>query len=494
MGKLDYLTVGKKIKKIRETYGYSYRALAKKAGVSRSVLQQYETGTAKNVDLKEIESIASALNINLIDLLEQNQKVSTDSLPSTTSKKAIKSTQRWGLRRIFEFIWGFRVFRVVSAVAIMLSLMYAAYNIFQLAPGEAHISYEISALETVNVPPQIGFAAEFDLTKPSSNGVLKPASIGEHQHGETNAVNTVVANSVSSSATTDKIHVIVDHNVELKFTSNVTFNIRGDKFTSKDYRLFMEPISTTSWYVNNISADGIFTYSPSLSIQGVDAKSDTLYISNIECLYGTTEASFTQSAFMLSTSDFISLTIDAPDALVMLFPNDLMRVYLASDNLLNPEIIDVSDDIYVESTEEDISLSVSRDVAIAMTGEEYNISALDVSAASGRTSGLLRFSAPSTEEYNIRRQDVSFSSKKIPLDKTPLDFEIQVMNGEIINAELNGTVNEASISGSSLFHSYGSWLLGGVRSPAGVGLLIGALYKIVGDFLSGLVLKKKEEK
>lgn len=60
---------GARIRELRDERGLSQRELARLAGVRQPSLSAIETGSAKRVDVSMLESIASALNVGLTDLL-----------------------------------------------------------------------------------------------------------------------------------------------------------------------------------------------------------------------------------------------------------------------------------------------------------------------------------------------------------------------------------------------------------------------------------------
>lgn len=57
-----------KVKEIREEIGLSQEALAKKSGVSRTIISGLESGTIKETSTKTLFKIASALNKNVSDI------------------------------------------------------------------------------------------------------------------------------------------------------------------------------------------------------------------------------------------------------------------------------------------------------------------------------------------------------------------------------------------------------------------------------------------
>ncbi|MBN2483950.1 MAG: cupin domain-containing protein [Candidatus Omnitrophica bacterium] len=66
-------TVGKKIKRIREDYGFTLRQLAADMGVSASLLSQIETGKA-SPSLSTLKGIADCLGVTIARLIDEPQK------------------------------------------------------------------------------------------------------------------------------------------------------------------------------------------------------------------------------------------------------------------------------------------------------------------------------------------------------------------------------------------------------------------------------------
>lgn len=57
-----------KIKEKRIEKGMTQEELAEKSGISRASILSYENGTAKNITVKNLESIADALNCKIEEL------------------------------------------------------------------------------------------------------------------------------------------------------------------------------------------------------------------------------------------------------------------------------------------------------------------------------------------------------------------------------------------------------------------------------------------
>lgn len=60
--------MGFKIKEYREQQGITQKELAKKAGVSRTIINQLETGAKKNTSAATLTKIAAALRTTVGDI------------------------------------------------------------------------------------------------------------------------------------------------------------------------------------------------------------------------------------------------------------------------------------------------------------------------------------------------------------------------------------------------------------------------------------------
>lgn len=72
---VDYIAIGKRIRKVRQRLGYSQEQLAEMSGLTPPHLSHVETGNTK-VSLPSLVQIANALDVTMDDLL-------ADSLPHT---------------------------------------------------------------------------------------------------------------------------------------------------------------------------------------------------------------------------------------------------------------------------------------------------------------------------------------------------------------------------------------------------------------------------
>lgn len=68
------LIFGKKVKKLREEYGYSQEKLANLSNIDRTYLPAIEKGT-RNISLQVAAKIAKALNTELYKLLKDGEDI-----------------------------------------------------------------------------------------------------------------------------------------------------------------------------------------------------------------------------------------------------------------------------------------------------------------------------------------------------------------------------------------------------------------------------------
>ena len=81
------MTIGKRIKQLRENLNISQIALAKKIGVSKQNLYKYENGIISNIPSDKIEAIAKALGTSPAYLM------GWDDTPPTTEDTVIRLLQ-----------------------------------------------------------------------------------------------------------------------------------------------------------------------------------------------------------------------------------------------------------------------------------------------------------------------------------------------------------------------------------------------------------------
>jgi transcriptional regulator with XRE-family HTH domain len=88
--------IGKKIKKLRESQGYSQRKLARLAEVSNDYISKIEMGKITNVGVETLRKIARPLDINLLELqsespVEYSNYLTSQRLRSPTPSYNAKS-------------------------------------------------------------------------------------------------------------------------------------------------------------------------------------------------------------------------------------------------------------------------------------------------------------------------------------------------------------------------------------------------------------------
>ena len=79
---VDYLSLGKRIKNLREKKSITQMELADKAGLARSYIGQIESGL-KNASLETIVSIANILEVSIEEILKDSVEfISSASKPT----------------------------------------------------------------------------------------------------------------------------------------------------------------------------------------------------------------------------------------------------------------------------------------------------------------------------------------------------------------------------------------------------------------------------
>jgi len=66
--------IGTKLKKLRESAGYTLEFVGKVVGVSRATVQRYESGEIKNIPLDKIAKLTTLYNVSMVKLLELEVK------------------------------------------------------------------------------------------------------------------------------------------------------------------------------------------------------------------------------------------------------------------------------------------------------------------------------------------------------------------------------------------------------------------------------------
>ncbi len=70
MGKVTRLKLGKRLKKLREKYGYTQERLSHLADIDYKYLQRIEGKNPPNIKIDTLEKLAKAFNISLSKLLD----------------------------------------------------------------------------------------------------------------------------------------------------------------------------------------------------------------------------------------------------------------------------------------------------------------------------------------------------------------------------------------------------------------------------------------
>jgi transcriptional regulator with XRE-family HTH domain len=79
--------IGKEIRRIRTLRGYSQETLAEKIGVSYQQIQKYEKGDSE-LKINRLESIAEALEVPLLELININSSELSDPKQNYSSDEA----------------------------------------------------------------------------------------------------------------------------------------------------------------------------------------------------------------------------------------------------------------------------------------------------------------------------------------------------------------------------------------------------------------------
>ena len=74
------MTIGERIKELRNEKGYSLRTLANEIGVSAPTIQRYETGEIPNISPAMIGKLASALGTSASWLLGEQEKTAKNAV------------------------------------------------------------------------------------------------------------------------------------------------------------------------------------------------------------------------------------------------------------------------------------------------------------------------------------------------------------------------------------------------------------------------------
>jgi transcriptional regulator with XRE-family HTH domain len=135
------LTIGEKIRRRRETLGYSLRDLAKLTDLSASFLSQVELNR-NNLSLASLHAVAGALDVPLLYFLDEN---TTDQNSFGIQKERNGSTQEPGLERLYTVVTKETRNKLImqkSGVTYELLVPRIGYKMIvfqrQLSPGHDH--------------------------------------------------------------------------------------------------------------------------------------------------------------------------------------------------------------------------------------------------------------------------------------------------------------------------------------------------------------------
>ena len=75
-----HLTVGERIKQLREKKGMNQKQLAEKAKMTRATISRIETGQVKEVKSEALKKLAVALGVTVDFLVGQSEEMSADDM------------------------------------------------------------------------------------------------------------------------------------------------------------------------------------------------------------------------------------------------------------------------------------------------------------------------------------------------------------------------------------------------------------------------------
>ncbi len=93
--------VGNRIKLAREAKGWSQPDLARKVGVSKSAVNQWENGAVQNLKLGNLFAVADALGKDVRELVF-GETPGALSVAETSAAYSVVTTQQWALLRLYE--------------------------------------------------------------------------------------------------------------------------------------------------------------------------------------------------------------------------------------------------------------------------------------------------------------------------------------------------------------------------------------------------------
>lgn len=95
------MTIGDRIKKLREQVGLGQGELAKTAGISQGYMSQVEGGDVKSISLQVAVKLAEALGVSVYDLMGKKQ-VKVAILPALAAHLSQMSMSRQ--KRLLNFL------------------------------------------------------------------------------------------------------------------------------------------------------------------------------------------------------------------------------------------------------------------------------------------------------------------------------------------------------------------------------------------------------
>jgi len=90
------MTIGEKIKNLRESKGYTLEELGEKIGVGKSTVRKWENGLIKNMRRDKIAKLAEVLGCSPLYLLGyEEEEISVKELPTNDDVELLKRMNRF---------------------------------------------------------------------------------------------------------------------------------------------------------------------------------------------------------------------------------------------------------------------------------------------------------------------------------------------------------------------------------------------------------------
>ena len=83
----EYAFLGQVIRELREEFGLTQRALARKAGRTETSINKIESG-GQRVDMVELLDIARALRVPIVEIAARFERMSADTAPAVSSVRS----------------------------------------------------------------------------------------------------------------------------------------------------------------------------------------------------------------------------------------------------------------------------------------------------------------------------------------------------------------------------------------------------------------------